>query len=869
MDDVSDAARSCAADAWGKLGADGARRSLIQHCLDVAACFDALLRQPLFRARVAAAMGRPHDGVTAARLGAIVMLHDVGKLNAGFQLKVETGSPLRRLGNVGHVGEGRRLLCGAGALDAEELSALTPIRQALGLSDLQVWGAGLVACQCAALAHHGRPVADGTGVKHAAIWRAQAGYDPVAAAQRFGAALRAAFPTAFETGPDLPQTPAAQHLFCGLVALADQIGSREDFFPPGGPPLQGEALAERAAQALAAIGLDASKARAGRRDPTPEALFGWEPGDALKPMQAALRDAPVDRRLLILEAETGSGKTEAAFLRFRTLFEARAVDALYFAVPTRAAATQLHCRINDAAQRLLGVEAVLALPGYCKAGEAGGRPMPEWRIAWDDDPDQARRDARWAAETPRRYLASLVAVGTVDQAMLAALQTKWAHFRAAALSRSLLVVDEVHASDAYMAPIIARLLGDHVGLGGHALLMSATLGSAARRKWLIGGLRPAPDAAVATPYPALSWAEGRVERVEALTHDGRSKTVAVAANPVMADAAAVAGLAQAHARAGARTLVIRNTVALAVETVRAIEAIDPDAPLLRVNGVRAPHHSRFAAEDRKALDAAVEAALGKGSKAPCIVVGTQTVEQSLDIDADVLLTDLCPVDVLLQRIGRLHRHPDRARPAGYAAASCIILTPERLAPGLGLERLGLGTFPEGGGVYENLVALEATRRLIANAPVWTIPADNRRLVEAATHPDLLDALSADLGPAWDAAHLGAIGRDGARHGQGSRGLVRRDAQFNGPDVIFSDEEKILTRLGEDRAMVTLPDGTTGPFDAPVVSLSLSARMLAGLEDWTALETPVVARIGGGFELGLGRVRLRYTRFGVERAREQD
>ncbi|MFN3615730.1 MAG: CRISPR-associated helicase Cas3', partial [Rubrimonas sp.] len=533
------------------------------------------------------------------------------------------------------------------------------------------------------------------------------------------------------------------------------------------------------------------------------------------------------------------------------------------------AATQLHARIAGAARRLLGVEAVLALPGYRRAGEAEGRPLPEWRVAWDDDPDQARRDARWAAETPRRYLASLVAVGTVDQAMLAALQTKWAHFRAAALSRSLLVVDEVHASDAYMTPIIRDLLRRHAGLGGHALLMSATLGSAARRQWLTRGLPPAPQAAMATPYPALSWAEGGAERVEALDHDGRAKIVAMAAVPIMADAAAVARLALTHARAGARTLVIRNTVALAVETVRAIEAIDPDAPLMRVKGVAAPHHSRFAAEDRKALDAAVEAALGKGSDAACIVVGTQTVEQSLDIDADVLLTDLCPVDVLLQRIGRLHRHQRLDRPASCAAPACAVLTPERLAPGLGLERMGLGPFRDGGGVYENLTMLEATRRLIAAAPAWTIPADNRRLVEAATHPDLLDALAEELGPEWEEARNGVAGRDGARRGSGSRVLVKRDAPFDDPDMVFAEEERILTRLDEDRAMVTLPEGTVGPFGAPVVSLSLSARLLRGLEDWAALETPVVTPGEGGFTLGLGAVTLRYTRFGMERDEQMD
>ena len=87
---------------------------------------------------------------------------------------------------------------------------------------------------------------------------------------------------------------------------------------------------------------------------------------------------------------------------------------------------------------------------------------------------------------------------------------------------------------------------------------------------------------------------------------------------------------------------------------------------------RTLHHGRFAAEDRRRLDAAIEERLGKGSAArPVIVVATQTVEQSLDVDADLLLTDLCPIHVLLQRIGRLHRH--RLRPG---PAPCVVLGPE-------------------------------------------------------------------------------------------------------------------------------------------------------------------------------------------------
>lgn len=129
-------------------------------------------------------------------------------------------------------------------------------------------------------------------------------------------------------------------------------------------------------------------------------------------MQQALADLPLDIRLAVLESETGSGKTEAAFLRFLRLFAAGLVDGLYFAVPTRAAAAQIQSRVDRAARAAFGGECVLALPGYLRAGDAGGQALPEYRVEWDDDPDAARREGRWAAEAPRRFLAAPVAVGT-------------------------------------------------------------------------------------------------------------------------------------------------------------------------------------------------------------------------------------------------------------------------------------------------------------------------------------------------------------------------------------------------------------------------------------------------------------------------
>ena len=304
-------------------------------------------------------------------------------------------------------------------------------------------------------------------------------------------------------------------------------------------------------------------------------------------------------------------------------------------------------------------EPVLAVPGYIRSGDfKGERKLQPYEIWWDDDATDRRR---WAAESAKRFLAAQIAVGTIDQAMMAALKVRHSHMRAACLARNLLVVDEVHASDAYMRRILEALLDAHIGAGGYALLMSATLGSDARHRLLTRSRMSAADApniddAVKAAYPSVATVG---EGIRPAGENDRRKRVVMEALPAMQDFDQTARIALQVARAGAKTLVIRNTVRNAIATQQAIERAagdDADA-LFACNGKRTLHHSRFAAPDRHMLDKAVEALLGKGAPSKgCVVVSTQTLEQSLDIDADLLITDLCPADVLLQRIGRLHRH---------------------------------------------------------------------------------------------------------------------------------------------------------------------------------------------------------------------
>src|SRR4051794_3793362 len=150
------------------------------------------------------------------------------------------------------------------------------------------------------------------------------------------------------------------------------------------------------------------------------------------------------------------------------------------------------------------VKAVLAVPGYIRAGAVDGQLLPPFAVLWPDrDEPTPSSDGRWAAERPKRFLGAPIAVGTIDQAFLAALQTGHAHLRAAALSRSLLVIDEVHASDIYMTSVLKQVLGNHLAVGGRALLMSATLGAAARAN-LTGTPLPPLAQAAETPYPAIT-----------------------------------------------------------------------------------------------------------------------------------------------------------------------------------------------------------------------------------------------------------------------------------------------------------------------------------------------------------------------------
>ena len=873
---------------WAKSDREKPHRiHLLEHHLaDVGACLEKLLRQPTIRRRFAATAGMGDlDDATAARLAVFAALHDIGKVNAGFQTQIWREADLRRgrrppsFRRVGHT------LDLTPVLNGDDAETARWFFNALGWwDDILTWddrcGETVCALFVAALSHHGRPLKlEGARQPNPKIWRPFGGLDPRKCVTRIGRLMREWFPVAFSSGaPPLPSAPAFQHHFLGLCNLADWIGSNEEWFPYFDTP-RIDYIADartKARHAVNAVRLDLAKQRStfpglpGFAD-----LFDFQDPNAI---QRASQDVPLDSRVVIIESETGSGKTEAALWKFAHMYEAGLVDGFYFALPTRAAAVQIHERVESFVANLFPRKAhrppvVLAVPGYEADAAAANLQLPAYTVRYDE---QDRHEQPWASERPKRYLAAQVAVGTVDQAMLGALQVKNAHMRTACLARNLLVVDEVHASDVYMGAVLEQLLAAHTAAGGYALLMSATLGSTARRRWLRLDRRAEGDdlplaEAIDTFYPAVSVPDDAGGALTAVGENLQGKNVGIQATPAMNDFAALARRALEAARAGAKVLVVRNTVGHAIETQQALQKlVEPgDGGLLfAVNGVPTLHHGRFASIDRPLLDRRVEELLGKGREpGGCVVIGTQTLEQSLDIDADLLIADLCPVDVLLQRIGRLHRHRGNARPRGYAEPACIVLAPpdDDLAPLLkgGQNANGLGPH---GHVYPSLHTLEATRRLIAQYPEWRIPEMNRELVERATHPEALEEITEEMGADW-CEHANSTEGGHIADALTARGhTIKFDRSFFNENrgVLFAnvDEELVRTRLGDDRIDVCFEPTPPSPFDpsSKIDRLAVPLRWLGGQD---VPDKPVSPRPSdGGFEFSIEDRKFCYDRLGL-------
>jgi CRISPR-associated endonuclease/helicase Cas3 len=864
-------------ESWAKLerAKDGTLLSwhpLEAHCADVAVVCEGLLQHSILGRRLAALAGQDElDVWQKNRLAVFAAWHDLGKANHGFQARRDEGAPI-----VGHVREALCLLEG----ENTERQSLIEVLRLQRVRDWFTNEQALMSLLKASISHHGRPQSCGGMHYQAHLWRPKNGRDPIGEIKRLREATERWFPLAWqEGGRVLTGKSGFHHAFAGLLMLADWIASDcERFFPFADewPDLDYMTRARRQArEALRQLGLAPRPIREQMSTEGPR-FSDVSAYPIPRPSQKAVIELPLLKGggTVILEAETGSGKTEAALLRFLALFKAGEVDGLYFALPTRTAATQMHQRVVEAAVRMFPnpeqrPAVVMAVPGYLQADDTTGTRLPEFKVLWPDDEGRRFRYKAWAAEHPKRYIAGCVVVGTIDQVLLSALAVDHSHLRATALLRHLLVVDEVHASDTYMTRLLREVLDHHLQAGGHAFLMSATLAAEARRDLLDLSKKKKPVLPLADcqneAYPVL-WHRPAIASdasCVAIATDDREKTVTIELWSQMSNAEEAACRALDAASQGAKVIVLRNTVTDCLKTQEVLEqeaaTREQSDHLHEVAGQAAPHHSRYAREDRTILDQALEEHFGKDRKSGGrVAVATQTVQQSLDLDADLLITDLCPMDVLLQRIGRLHRH-QRQRPAGFENARCVVLVPEDRDLSLLINRVGEGQGAHGlGRVYQDLRVIDATWQILGKQPRLTIPRDNRALVERALHSVVLN--ETQISDAWNKHAASVSGKDFASRQTARFNLCNWGQDFTELDFPPAGEKKIPTRLGLNDRRVVLDQPTTGPFGKKIRELTLPSWLANGL---ASEATPTItSAVEHTLHIEIGDKKFVYDRLGL-------
>jgi len=737
---------------WAKLGTamwPETYHPVVCHLIDVGQVAAALWRDVLreqLRTRVAAPLGlRPDD---AGRWVAFwVAAHDIGKVTPCFQSQGKSAALREQLkkefdwpvGNKHHTETGTQIL----------RSELVNGDRGWPRHDTQL--AQKVAVTIGG--HHGTfPPAGWNGIVTPLgdeRW-AEVRRDTLAhLARLFGVAGRPA--------PTLPPggDQSVWMYLAGLTSVADWIGSNEAFFPrfvtPEHPRTDafdvdayfGESRT-KADHALEELGwLDRRGAGRGPRS-FEEATGIAKPRALQEAVDPIARRMAGDRvpQLIVVEAPMGEGKTEAAWYA-ADCWDRAGGQGTYVALPTMATSNQMFDRVGKFLAGREGKSNVMLLHGKAALNECfvelkkAARPDPD---AQDQIYDDDRRPSGvvaegWFAANKKHGLLAPFGVGTIDQALLAVLQTKHVFVRLFGLAGKCVILDEVHAYDAYMTTLMERLLGWLAALSCPVVLLSATLPADKRLKLLraYAGDQIA-EPAENTPYPRLTTA-GVGDKITTVVPFKASKSKTIHLGWV--EDGDLVGNIRRDLAAGGCAAVIRNTVGLAQHTYLLLKA-EFGAEIAAGELTLELFHARFPFGRRKQIEDAVLAKYGKGADGnpanplrprKAIVVATQVIEQSLDLDFDVMVSDVAPVDLVLQRGGRLHRHERGERPAGVREPRVWLIEPG--------EKDGMPDFGPSEYVYARFVLLRSLVALRAS-PVVTLPGDLERLVEQVYGKELLD-----------------------------------------------------------------------------------------------------------------------------------
>ena len=635
-------------------------------------------------------------------------------------------------------------------------------------------------------------------------------------------------------------------LVAGLAVLSDWIGSNTLHFPyrvdvmPLAEYWTQYALpqAELAVQASGILPPQPSR-QTGMRALFPEI-------EAPSPLQEYVSSCEISLgpQLFILEEATGSGKTEAALTIAHRLMAAELAEGIFMALPTMATANAMYERLERAYQRMYdGKEPASLVLAHSKRHlsarfqeSLGLERQSRDQNYTPDDETASSRCVTWLADNRKKALLAAVGVGTVDQALLAVLPVRHQSLRLLGLGRSVLIVDEVHAYDPYMHTLLCNLLRFHAAQGGSAVLLSATLPRKTRLELADSFAQALGSSLLSlekTDYPLATHVSFRsAAEVSIKSRSNTERTVIIA---MVHEEATVEERLRLAVRRGQCACWIRNTVDDAVTAYRRlVEDLGDENVIL--------FHARFAMGDRLAIEAEVLRLFGNGSKpedrAGKVLVATQVVEQSLDLDFDFMVSDLAPVDLLIQRAGRLHRHHrgDRGK------TTLLVLTPPLIVkPG---RNWYADLFPRGAYVYPSHGQLWLTARLLTAMGQFRMPNDARGLVEAVFGEEQQDEIPQGL----RARDRDADGKAKAAKSLAWLNGLSIDVGYASTSNQWDEDTKTPTRLGDLTTTVRLGrwDGSavTPWFAADRFAWDLSqvdvrrARISEPAEHSVALQTAV-------------------------------
>lgn len=688
-------------------------------------------------------------GLTPAEIAALAALHDLGKISPGFQRKCLSWLVIHNLTEADRNWR----------WDAIMESDHGKVTHAALQSFLVAAGVSRSTAQFLAAVlggHHGRvsrPNARGYQPGKA-IDEDTSGIDWNSARNRHAETIWDLFkPDAGRLIFD-DQSPAIWWL-TGLTSVADWIGSDEQFFPQ-------DNQADSAAAAQLAVDSLGFTAPAFIQNLSFEDIFGFVPNAMQQQAMAAITGPGV----YVIEAPMGLGKTEAALAVAYNLICAGEARGIYFALPTQATSNRIHLRMNEYLTRIspqTGSSRLIHGNSWLMQATQEINPASTEDSGTQDQDARTGRD--WFASAKRALLAPF-GVGTVDQALLGVVAAKHFFVRHFALAGKVVIIDEVHSYDVYTGTLIDKLVTSLEGLGCTVIILSATLTGQRRAQFVSGTDQPA--------YPLIS---GRCEGcpIKAATPaPPPAREVAIEFH--QADTAMAQALELADK--GGAVLWICDTVDAGQAQYRRFKQTATNELKLGLL------HSRFTFERRELLEEEWMLRLGKqgDDRRGSILVSTQIVEQSVDLDADLIVSELAPTDMLLQRLGRLWRHPRPERHCNNPRF--IIISAEQ-----SLEELDQMEAPAIKAALGAKAKVYSPYVLLRSLEIWrkrsslTIPTDIRGLIEATyvDRPDEPEAWQQLFNDWW-----------------GTASAKKMKATFNSNfwNLALEDQEGVQTRLNE-------------------------------------------------------------------------